>query len=129
MSFTTFKYQKLFLNCFISWNRNREHILLDCGEGTCGQIHRFYGKGAQHIFTKIKAVFLSHLHADHFIGLTELIQMRKQYLPSDREPLIILCPKANTKSWLFFYDNTIEAIHDDLLFIENDNLVKNENLF
>lgn len=35
-----------------------------------------------------------------------------------------MCPKADLKSWLFFYDNTVEAIHDDLLFIDNGKLVE-----
>lgn len=98
---------------------------MDCGEGTCAQIYRLYGTGAHHIFHKIKGAFISHLHADHFVGLTELMRLRKKYLNPDREPLILLCPKANLKSWLFFYDNMIEAIHNDLRFVENENLVSN----
>lgn len=44
-------------------------ILLDCGEGTFGQIIRFYGKEkANEILKKLKAVYISHLHADHHIG-------------------------------------------------------------
>lgn len=49
--------------------------------------------------------------------------MRKRYLPSNRTPLLLLAPKADLKSWLFFYDKTIEAVHDDLYFVDNDNLV------
>lgn len=104
-------------------NSNRSSILMDCGEGTCAQIYRLYGNAAHYIFQKIKGVFISHLHADHFAGLSELMRLRKKYLNPDRKPLIVLCPKADLKSWLFFYDNTIEAVHDDLMFIENENLV------
>lgn len=110
-------------------NSNRSCILMDCGEGTCAQIYRLYGNGAHHIFQKIKGVFVSHLHADHFSGLTELLRLRKKYLDPDRKPLILLCPKANLKSWLFFYDNVIEAIHDDLVFVENENLVSMSMFF
>lgn len=43
-------------------------VLLDVGEGTVGQIVRFYGDDTAHIFRKLKAVYISHLHADHHIG-------------------------------------------------------------
>lgn len=43
-------------------------VLMDVGEGTVGQIVRFYGDDAAHIFRKLKAVYISHLHADHHIG-------------------------------------------------------------
>lgn len=43
-------------------------ILLDAGEGTSGQIIRFYGKEASNVFRKIKGIYLSHMHADHHIG-------------------------------------------------------------
>lgn len=45
------------------------HIfLIDCAEGTQVQLRRFNVK-----FSRIKHVFISHLHGDHFFGLVGLI--------------------------------------------------------
>ena len=43
-------------------------FLVDCGEGTQVQLRRFKVK-----FSRIKRVFISHLHGDHFFGLVGLI--------------------------------------------------------
>lgn len=45
-------------------------MLLDCGEGTYGQLRRRYGAaGANRIITGLKCVWISHIHADHHAGL------------------------------------------------------------
>lgn len=44
------------------------NFLIDCGEGTQVQLRRFGMK-----FSKIKHIFISHLHGDHFFGLVGLI--------------------------------------------------------
>ena len=47
---------------------NNELFLIDCGEGTQVELRRNKVK-----FSKIKHVFISHLHGDHFYGLIGLI--------------------------------------------------------
>lgn len=40
-------------------------LLLDCGEGTFGQLCRHYGDDVDRVLSTLTAVFVSHLHADH----------------------------------------------------------------
>lgn len=44
------------------------HFLIDCGEGTQVQLRRYKVK-----FSKVKHIFISHLHGDHVFGLIGLI--------------------------------------------------------
>lgn len=53
-------------------------MLLDCGEGTFGQLVRFYGPKKVNSFLRtLKAIYVSHLHADHHIG--KFIRCNKYY--------------------------------------------------
>lgn len=49
-------------------NCNERHILIDCGEGTQTQLRKFGVK-----IQKIRYIFISHLHGDHYFGLMGLL--------------------------------------------------------
>lgn len=54
----------------LPWTFSSKHsaIILDCGEDSYGQLYRFFGKAkASRILRKVKAIFISHLHADHHL--------------------------------------------------------------
>ena len=65
------------------------HILLDCGEGTVKTLLEL------HIpIPQIKVILLSHLHADHFLGIVSLLWQLAFYSydlsPKPSSPLILL---------------------------------------
>ncbi len=69
---------------------NGDYFLIDCGEGTQLQLRKHRIK-----FSKIKHIFISHLHGDHFFGLIGLISTFS-LLSRDKE-LHIYAPKGIKK--------------------------------
>ena len=66
----------IYLNCF-----ERGGLLLDAGEGTFGQLCRFYGRQrAEELLRSLKLIWISHVHADHHIGLCMLLSQRKKLM-------------------------------------------------
>ncbi|KAK8810465.1 hypothetical protein WA158_007040 [Blastocystis sp. Blastoise] len=67
-------------------------VLLDCGEGTVGQIYRLFGVNTtKDILRNIKFVYISHSHADHHLGLPLLLSQRRNVT---KTPLIIIGPDS-----------------------------------
>ena len=55
------------------------HIVLDCGEGTLGQLTRSVGAAnIDAVLADIKLIFISHMHADHHTGLIRLLAKRRK---------------------------------------------------
>ena len=66
---------------------NNHLFLIDCGEGTQVELRRNKIK-----FARIKHIFISHLHGDHFFGLVGLISTFR--LLTRETELHIHCPKG-----------------------------------
>ncbi|XP_051024177.1 zinc phosphodiesterase ELAC protein 2 isoform X2 [Acomys russatus] len=87
-------------------------VLLDCGEGTFGQLCRHYGQQIDRILCNLAAVFVSHLHADHHTGLLNILLQREHALASlgkPFQPLLVVAP-TQLRAWLQQYHNQCQEI-------------------
>ena len=96
-------------------------FLVDCGEGTQVQLRKYKIK-----FNKIKHIFISHLHGDHFYGLVGLISTFRLlnretelhiYAPKGLKEIITLQLKVS-KSWTQYplYFHELNAAKSELIF-------------
>lgn len=69
-------------------------LLADCGEGSLGQLHRRLGAaGAEDVLRRLALVWISHIHADHHVGLPALLAARTRLLGLDCPPLLVIGPR------------------------------------
>lgn len=95
--------------------RGGDRLLIDCGEGTQRQLMRSTG------LADLDAIFITHLHADHVLGLPGLV---KTFGLRDREkPLVIAGPAALQQFWAAMrrtvigtlpYDVEIVPVHHEV---------------
>ncbi|KAL5019028.1 hypothetical protein ScPMuIL_004750 [Solemya velum] len=94
-------------------------VLLDCGESSAAQIFRHYGSQADAVLQKIKAIYVSHMHADHHLGLFGVLSERQRALAKSGKPLtpILLLAPIQLNRWLQFYSTHIEVLKEHIRLI------------
>ncbi|EQC33229.1 hypothetical protein, variant [Saprolegnia diclina VS20] len=65
-------------------------MLIDCGEGTYGQLWRQFGTETRARIRDLSCIWLSHKHADHHCGLVRVLYERS--LCNARAPLLVIAP-------------------------------------
>ncbi len=103
-------------------------ILLDCGEGTILQLHRTFGKArADEILRNLNAIYVSHLHADHHLGLINIVKFREKAF-EDQSPtkLYILAPNR-IANYLLTVHKLFFNILTDLVLVRNEHLLNQNN--
>lgn len=76
----------------VAVKRGPDIVLFDCGEGSQRQLMQ-----SRFSFMKIRAIFITHLHGDHFYGLPGLLQTMGM---SGRKEPIIVCGPVGLKNAL-----------------------------
>ncbi|GMJ05211.1 tRNAse Z4 [Hibiscus trionum] len=92
-------------------------LLLDCGEGTLAQLKRRYGgEGAENAVRNLACVWISHIHADHHVGLVRILTLRRDLLKGvPHDPLIVIGP-SQLKRFLDAYQRLEDL---DMQFLDN----------
>jgi len=87
-------------------------VLLDCGEGTFFQLCRRFGlsKAREIIQKELELVWISHMHADHHLGLLRILVERE---PDNK--LTIIAPKA-MHFFLQEYEHVDERVRNTYTF-------------
>ncbi|CCG84577.1 protein of unknown function [Taphrina deformans PYCC 5710] len=73
-------------------------VLLDCGEGTLGQLARTYGDNLAKALQSLRLIFISHMHADHHLGLIGLIRSWTVHNQDNKNELFVVCPRKFGRS-------------------------------
>lgn len=64
------------------------NYLLDCGEGTLGQLKRMFpDEELKQILRDLKMIWISHLHADHHLGTASLIRAWNEVVHGTDRPI------------------------------------------
>uniref|UniRef100_A0A8C5ALW3 Zinc phosphodiesterase ELAC protein 2 n=1 Tax=Gadus morhua TaxID=8049 RepID=A0A8C5ALW3_GADMO len=98
-----------------------QSILLDCGEGTFGQLCRHYGDGVDDALSNISTIFVSHMHADHHTGLLKLLYQRERAMATLGKPFspVYLVAPIQIMTWLNQFHDHCEEILSHVNIIPN----------
>jgi ribonuclease Z len=122
---------------------NTGSILLDAGENTYGQMLRMMGKNEiNNAINNLKAIFVSHLHADHHLGVVHILakwfevnmfghtvstsivfdKPLFQLNQDNDEKIYVVSPWA-FKLWLEEYSDVQDFGINKIVFINNDDVL------
>lgn len=81
--------------------------LLDCGENTLGQLRRVYGyEGTDRVLEDLRAVYISHNHADHHLGTASVLARRAELIKANPNvPPAALIACVDFQRWFTDYSS------------------------
>lgn len=113
------------------------NILLDAGESTYGLLRRKFGckrdgtaaesgslidQDVDDILRETRVLFISHIHADHHIGLIRLLLERRKLQPRPDKPLYLI-GTSFVHNYLEEYEHVEKlGLDEDVILVLNDHL-------
>ncbi|KAF9159871.1 Zinc phosphodiesterase ELAC protein 2 [Actinomortierella ambigua] len=110
--------------------RDRPTFLLDVGEGTYGQMYRHFGgfrRSAEQIVSvddrikQLKGIFVSHLHADHHLGIVTVLDRWNKLREPDSNLHLVAPRRFNT--FLQELSDVQDFGYDHVRFIDSEAIV------
>ncbi|KAL8720582.1 MAG: hypothetical protein Q9225_002571 [Loekoesia sp. 1 TL-2023] len=126
------------------------NYLFDCGEGTLGQLKRLYAPShLRGLLRGLKAIWVSHMHADHHLGTTSVIKAwyeanhgrgntpRGNPRPLDEEPIspidvlhkgknLLLFAGHQMIRWLKEYSSVEDFGYNNIVAIRTHSIINNK---
>ena len=114
----------LLVSCTVIQYKDKIY-LLDVGEGSLGQMFRNFGpQGIEKALQKLQFIYISHLHADHHLGIFNILKMWKK-LVSLQAKLLIVAPREFW-TWILEYSDIEDVGLQQLVFIKSEDLYISE---
>ncbi|KAJ3056704.1 hypothetical protein HK097_005105 [Rhizophlyctis rosea] len=99
------------------------NLLLDGGEGTLGQLLRHFGpEGLEDVLGRLRVIFVSHLHADHHLGIIRVLKARRQVVGAQNDAPVYLVGPTRFGVWLEEYSDCEDFGMDQLRFVDSERM-------
>jgi ribonuclease Z len=112
--------------CILVEVKQDHFIILDCGEGSLSQLVRLKGEeGAKRVLRHLKAIFISHQHADHHLGSINLLISRENVFEHNSEEItpLYLVVTGQYRDFLTSYHNKIQPVLSNVQLLKNEDLI------
>lgn len=104
------------------WQQNNIGIILDCGEGSYIQLLNHYGAEKTRQFLKsLRVIYITHIHADHHLGLLQLIRERDRVIAEDhapKDPVFLVLP-FNCGAWVSKFSKMVDNLNYITIFSQH----------
>ncbi|RYP41615.1 hypothetical protein DL768_010462 [Monosporascus sp. mg162] len=100
------------------------NYLFDCGENTLGQLRRVFGNELAEVLRDLKAIWISHLHADHHLGTAGVIRAWHDATYKSEETAksqLVVASHVHMLDWLREYADVEDYGHERLVPVEFKN--------